>query len=229
MKAIKYNKIIKILTVLALIICLLTIAMAGYAYTSGKDLEKNLLRLHILANSDSKEDQALKLQVRDRVIEFIKVKYGSVKNKDEMMSLISKDIDGINKYVEEYIKSQQKSFEVKTELSKVNFPTKDYGLFKIPPGIYDSLRIIIGSGEGKNWWCILFPPLCFADSATSNPESIKNKEDAEKMLKDKLTKEEYTIISQSKTNNNGVKFKFKIVEVFQDSKVKLSMVKNGIF
>lgn len=225
------KKILELSMVVLIIFILMVFVSSIYAYTNSKGIEDNLLRLHVIANSDSSEDQKLKLEVRDRVIEYFGKNFADCKSKEDMQVLAAKDIDNIKKFVEEYLIKEGKTCDVKVELGKSIFPTKDYGLFTVPTGEYDALRIILGNGSGKNWWCVLFPPLCMADASVIKDKKKNDppNNEAYNLLKQKLTAEEYELITSSNNENLPVKFKFKIVEIFQESKLKFSMLKSIVF
>lgn len=223
------KRIIELSMVGLIVFVLMVFVSSIYAYTNSKGIEDNLLRLHVIANSDSPEDQKLKLDVRDKIIDYFGKNFADCKSKEEMESIVSKDIDNIKKYVEMYLENIGKVCKVQVELGKSIFPTKNYGLFTVPTGEYDALRVILGEGEGKNWWCVLFPPLCMADASVVKEDRLIDKNNANRLLKQKLTPEEYALITSSNSENMPVKFKFKLVEIFQDSKIKISMLKSMVF
>ncbi len=166
-------------------------------------LANKVLRLHILANSNSNFDQTLKLKVRDKVVEFLTPKLKDSKNLNETKQIISNNLVNI-KDIAEQIVSQNSDYSVNVSLSTSSFPTKYYEDFSFPAGTYESLKIVIGEGNGNNWWCVMFPPLCFTNSSagTFNETSTQT-------LKDNLTEEEYNLINSKKTN---VQVKFKLLE-----------------
>jgi stage II sporulation protein R len=215
--------------IIVLALCL-TIFASGYmcmAYSDdlNKGLSNNLIRLHIIANSDSPEDQALKRDVRDVILNYMKDKFTVSKNVDETKLLINKNMNEIEALAANEIKRQGKNYSVKAMLGNYPFPTKVYGDITLPAGNYEALRVVIGKGEGANWWCVLFPPLCFVDATHGTiPDSVKEN------LRNALTKEEYSIVTS--TNNDEdipIKVKFKIVEILQDSKLKFTGAVNRIF
>lgn len=135
-------------------------------------LGQQLIRLHVVANSDSDEDQAVKLQVRDRVLEYL----GDTMDADcdvlEAKVYLEDHLDEIEKEVSRFLLSKGIANNVSVTLGKETFGVRDYDTFSLPSGVYESLRITIGSGEGRNWWCVVFPRLClpavnqnFADTA----------------------------------------------------------------
>ena len=120
----------------------------------------NLLRLHILANSSSPEDQYLKREVRDLVIQETRGFFDNVANADRAVEVTSTNLPTLQHRIEEYLRSKGRPMTVKLELGRFQFPTRTYGQVTLPDGEYQALRVILGNGEGNNWWCVLFPPLC---------------------------------------------------------------------
>lgn len=224
----KHRKSIIFKTALAILLVMLitlTAAFASFSNGVNKALSDNLIRLHVIANSDSEEDQALKSDVRDAVIEYMQKKLEDVTDLDQAKYIINEDIGNIEKIAINKIRESGKEYPVKVVLGKYPFPTKAYGDVALPAGNYQALRIIIGEGIGSNWWCVLFPPLCFVDVTHGTiPDSVK--ED----LRNSLTDEEYSIITSAESEGEiPVKVKFKIVEILQGSKVKFSGLIGKIF
>ena len=201
------------------------ILLSSYSEEVNKGLADNLIRLHVIANSDSPADQALKRDVRDKVLEYMKLQLGASKNVDQTRIIINENMDGITSAVKDELIRQGKDYDVRVSLGSYPFPTKSYGDIALPAGNYEALRVVIGKGEGANWWCVIFPPLCFVDVTHGTvPEPVK--ED----LKNALTKEEYSIIASADTDDEiPIKIKFKIVEFFQDSKIKFTGLITKIF
>lgn len=127
----------------------------------------NLIRLHVVANSNSTNDQDLKLEVRDLIIKELSGRLQGVKTKARAMLVLSRNLSYIESLVEAKVKDSGKPYRVKAEIGRFPFPTKAYGNLVVPSGYYDALRITLGRGKGANWWCILFPPLCFVDANRS--------------------------------------------------------------
>ncbi len=132
-------------------------------------LPEEVLRLHVLANSDSQEDQALKLQVRDRILEESASLMDGVSDKKDALRAAEKAIPALEEAARDEIREQGYSYPVSIAVEKVYFPTREYGDTTLPAGKYDALRVVIGSGEGQNWWCVLFPALCLP-AAEDTPE-----------------------------------------------------------
>ena len=126
-------------------------------------IPNDAIRLRILANSDSKSDQALKRLVRDEVNKSITLWVADLTSKEEARKILSAKLPEIQKIAETTVNKQNSKQEVQVEFGKVDFPTKLYGQFLYPAGQYEAILITLGEGTGANWWCVLFPPLCFLD------------------------------------------------------------------
>jgi stage II sporulation protein R len=225
--SIQRNNMVIRITLAVLIFSVLTmgVAFSNYADNVNKGLSDNLIRLHVIANSDSTQDQSLKRDIRDIILNFMKDKLKNSKNVEQTKNIINENRTEIEKLAGSEIARQGKNYPVKTMLGVYPFPTKAYGDITLPAGNYEALRVVIGKGEGANWWCVLFPPLCFVDATHGTvPESIKQN------LKNALSKEEYGIIASADSDDEiPIKIKFKIVEFFQDSKIKFSGLLSRLF
>lgn len=178
---------------------------------------KKLIRFHVIANSDTAEDQALKLKVRDKVLEYISPKLKNSKSIEESREIIKENSEAIRKLAEKVIAQNGYKYSVETKLSKEKFPVKTYGNITLPQGEYEAFRIIIGNGNGQNWWCVMFPPLCFID-ITKGEVSYKETENAMKQV---LSEKEYEAVDnlikdKDVKDENKIIIKFKIVELFND-------------
>ena len=129
-------------------------------------------------------------------------------SKEEVIKIAKANLDKIQAIAAQTIRDNGYTYSVNVEVGNFSFPSKRYGDITLPPGYYDALRIKIGKAEGQNWWCVMFPPLCFVD-VTSGVVPDESKE----IMKENLSKEEFDLISK---NSNEVKVKFKIVEVLQN-------------
>lgn len=194
------------------------IRVNSYSKSVNNGLADNLIRLHVVANSDSPQDQELKHEVRDAVLAYMHNEIKSSQDIEETRLIVVDRLDEITSVAQNIIREQGHKYEVKTILGTYPFPTKVYGDINLPAGNYQALRVIIGNGAGANWWCVLFPPLCFVDVTHGTvPDSVK--EDLKKVL----TQEEYDIVTASDDESDiSIKIKFKIVEIFQESKMKLA-------
>jgi stage II sporulation protein R len=222
----RYSGIVKVIIALIMLLILLAwIVSSRYAKDVNAGLSQNLVRLHVIANSDSQEDQALKLQVRDAIIQYMKSELSNSKDIKQTISIINADLSKIEEVSREVIKNNNSSYSVKASLGNYPFPTKTYGDITLPAGDYQALRVVIGKGEGKNWWCVLFPPLCFIDATHGTiPDNVKQE------LKNSLTDEEYAIITSADNDQDiPIKIKFKVVEFLQGSKIKLAGAVSKLF
>ena len=181
------------------------------------DIQDKLIRFHVIANSDTDEDQNLKLKVRDKVVEALSEKLSNVNSLEEAENVLKENIDYVNEIAKEVIEENNYTYEVNTMLSYENFPDKVYGDYIFPQGNYEAFRVIIGEGKGQNWWCVMFPSLCFVDESKNSVDSSDLKEEIENIEpKNNETINENNEKNKESSNvNNGVKFKFKIVEVIK--------------
>lgn len=126
-----------------------------------------LIRLHILAHSDSQADQALKYKVRDELIKIMQEEFGKSQSLEESRSLLLSRLPFLEEKTEEYVAREGFAYPVQAIYGQFKFPRKDYGAFVLPAGHYEALRLVLGAGKGANWWCVLFPPLCFVEGEQS--------------------------------------------------------------
>ncbi len=201
-----------------LIVLISFIILSAYSYASAinEDLSNNVFRLHVIANSDSKEDQDLKYKVRDKLIEYMKSLTTNINTKEEVIEIANNHISDFESIAKEVITKNGFDYDVKVEIGNFSFPTKQYGDISFPAGFYDALKVEIGNAKGQNWWCVMFPPLCFVD-VTSGIVPEESKEN----LQDNLGEEEYDIISNTE-DSEIVNFKFKIVEFFENLGIQLA-------
>lgn len=182
------------------------------------DIKDKLIRFHVIANSDTDEDQNLKLKVRDKVVEALSEKLSNVNSLEEAENVLEENIDYVNEIAKEVIEENNYTYEVTTMLSYENFPDKVYGDYVFPQGNYEAFRVIIGEGKGQNWWCVMFPSLCFVDESKNSVDSSDLKEEIENIepKNNETINEDKEKNKESSNVNNGVKFKFKIVEVINN-------------
>lgn len=168
---------------------------------SCQEIKDDVFRLHILANSDSDEDQSLKLKVRDEILRFTESLYKNSGSKEEALRLTKDNLQAIANRAKQVICDSGYNYSVTAEISQEYFDTRTYENVTMPSGTYQALRIIIGEGKGHNWWCVMYPSLCVG--ASTDYEALeKNMNDSEIQL---LTEEKCT-------------YKFKIVEYFEKLK-----------
>ncbi|GAA0177767.1 stage II sporulation protein R [Clostridium sediminicola] len=226
---------------------LVAIMMGSFTYInkhgekSQESIADKLIRFHVIANSDTTSDQAVKLKVRDEVLNYIAPKLKNSKSIEESREILkdnTKEIENISKLV---INENGYNYDIKVSLSEENFPVKSYGNITLPQGKYEAYRIIIGSGKGHNWWCVMFPPLCFTD-VTRGEVAYK---EMETNMKSVLTNEEYALINNSanksgeeedasnidtsKINGKKVVFKFKVFDFIDNVKNKVGGFFKSIF
>lgn len=151
-----------------------------------KDIAKEILRLHVVANSDSEEDQALKLQVKETIVTYLRGVMGDAVSVEEARAEIQKRLPEIEELAREKMQKEGYDYDAEAQLGQCYFPVKEYGDMTFPAGDYEALKVNLGESAGKNWWCVMYPTLCFVDSTYQVvPDSSKEK------LKESLTEEEY--------------------------------------
>lgn len=190
------------------LILFLLMAVLAFIYIINPYIEEKLareygdklIRFHIRANSDSKEDQDLKLKIRDEILEKMADKFFGIKSLREGREVINENMEEMKRIAENIVKGENKDYEVDINLGIDRFPTRKYGNLVLPTGDYETLLITLGEGKGENWWCVMFPPLCFIDITHSVAK------DAEKEL-DSISEEEPTL-----------KLKWKILELLDKLK-----------
>lgn len=204
-----------IILVTSIIIVVMSLFL--YSVNVNADLSEGIMRLHIIANSDNEYDQWIKLQVRDAVLAKIDPLLKDSSSQSESKQILIDNRLLIENTAREKLQELQYDKPVRAEFGTYYFPLKQYGNVTLPSGDYDACRIVIGDGAGQNWWCVMFPPLCFA-------EDMKGELDDNHLavLKDGLTEEEYNMI----TNDEDCEFviRFKIVDTFQKIKQKIKEV-----
>lgn len=185
-----------------LVACILVFAWGSSSEAISRDLSEGILRLHILANSNTEEDQNLKLKVRDRLLKEAKKSPKLLSDRDiETICLDEIDKNGFN-------------YPVSITRGKFYFPHKTYQNIALPAGNYNAVRITIGSGEGQNWWCVMYPPLCFTQSCAGMAEH-----DALTTLEKILAPESLALITQSEAIT--IKPSFKLVELWNELKKRM--------
>lgn len=198
----------KIQLVIILIICIS--ASIGIFLNKKDSLNKKVIRFHVLANSDSNLDQTVKLKVKDNVINYIHPLLEKSSSLDESRKILNENKEEIISIANKTLKENGQDYVATAELAKQQFPVKSYGNIVFPSGEYEAFRILLGKAEGKNWWCVMFPPLCFVDVKNAVADETMEKE-----LKKTLSNSEIESISQN-NKEEKTKFKFKSVEVIKD-------------
>ena len=202
-------KMVIILTILFFIYT--TLCAISYANNISTDISDSVFRLHVIANSDSEIDQNLKYMVRDTLLEYMNQLCTNCTSKEEAISIANENIEKFKEIALNTIREEGFDYSVNICIGNFEFPTKHYGDISLPAGNYDALKVEIGEAKGQNWWCVMFPPLCFVD-ASSGIVPEESKED----LENSLTDEEFSIVSDN-DSNFGFKLKFKILEILNDS------------
>ena len=195
------------LLALFLVLTLLFTILLSYAQKTGNDISNSLMRINIIANSDSETDQSLKLRIRNRVLRETQNIFTNVQSPEETISLARENIRLIRKIAEDEVERTGFDYKVKVTVGAFPFPTKSYGNLTLPAGKYNAVRIELGEAQGKNWWCVLYPPLCFTDGVLSADTAAMSK------LENSLSEKEFSLISQ---NTVPVRVRFKLVEVFRN-------------
>lgn len=206
------KSILKMIFILTFLLFIYTSLCAfSYARSTSLDIADSVFRLHVLANSDSSEDQALKYKVRDNLLKYMNSICAETTSKDEAISIANSHLDDFKKIAEDTISANGYNYTVQVQIGNFEFPTKTYGDISLPAGNYDALRVNIGEAKGQNWWCVMFPPLCFIDvSSGIVPDESKE------VLKDSMDEEDFALVSEN-DENSEISFKFKILELFGKS------------
>ncbi len=189
-----------------------------------QELASHVVRFHVLAESDSKEDQELKLLVKTAVLEYMEQPLARASSAEEALALLEQYTDNITQVAYDVLKEHHSNLSVKAGTERVYFPEKTYGDLTFPAGYYTAYRILLGSGSGQNWWCVLYPPLCFIDVTHCIVP-----EDSKETIKSFLTEEEYALITsdnvcinqdsltqtdtpESTENPNTVEIRFRLLD-----------------
>lgn len=198
MKRLEISVLLSIVFSVLLSICALN--------TECSEIRSSVLRLHVLANSDSSADQELKLKVRDRLLEVSQGIYSHAKTKNDAIEATSENLSLLREEAQQVIASNGYDYPVSVLLEDCYFNTRTYGDITLPAGKYQALRVVIGEGAGHNWWCVMFPPLCI--SAASDDEAA---------LSDVLSPEQMELVEE-----DGYEIKFKCVELYEEFKQYMS-------
>ncbi len=165
-----------IIFLLSLIILLTAVGFVGIPQPERATTGNEYLRIHIRANSNAETDQAVKYLVRDRVVEFLTPLVAEYDSKKEALSGLEKRLCEVEKEANRVLKGQGFAYTTKAKLTRENFPTRVYGEYLLPAGEYSALVLELGEGSGDNWWCVVYPPLCFAGEDTNVMYKSKIKE-----------------------------------------------------
>ena len=188
-----YKSRMKIWEISLLLALCFSLCLGTWAQAKQSSLSSSLVRLHIIAVSDDEYEQSLKLRVRDGVLSYISPKLRDVKSAQQAQEIIKTELDGIKAAAE----SSAEGRSVEVTLSQEYYPTRNYEKFSLPAGKYQSLRVILGEGEGHNWWCVVFPPLCI--SAAEQEQAVES-----------MSEDVRGIV----TEEDGYEYKFRILELW---------------
>ena len=189
--------------------------ISSYFESTEAALAKEIIRFHVVANSDEDFDQRLKLKVRDRVIKEMDAMFDENGDIVSARSTVLENIDKIKMAAEDEIFKNGYNYTAKVSLGESDFPTKDYGDIVLPAGSYEALKIEIGKAQGQNWWCVLFPPLCFVDESCVSCTS----QSAEAVI-ESVGKKNSNLVKKEKSPS--VQLKFKAYEMWQTGKQKIA-------
>ena len=173
-----------------MIVAALALTSGAVALHTQSQLAEKVVRLHVLANSDSEEDQALKLKVRDAVLEQATETLRGADSQAEASRRLTDILPELEETARAVITANGYDYGVRAELAETSFPTKEYDGFALPAGEYLALRVLIGEAAGQNWWCVLYPSLCFTNATCAVVD-----EDGKKELKEALSAEEYEMVT----------------------------------
>ena len=197
------NKTLKIFVPLFLVFVFMFSYIAPFIETS-ENISDQVFRLHILANSDSAEDQQLKLKVRDEILKKGETVFASSNSLEETIELCKNNIALFQQTAEQCLKDNGSDYEVKVYVDKEYFNTREYDEITFPSGIYNALKIEIGQGKGHNWWCVMFPAICLS-SVTDDELNKYLSEDEQKLV----------------NSDSKYEVRFKIVEIYEKVKSKI--------
>ena len=205
------KKNLKMVIILTFLLFLYSsICAISYAQNISTDIANSVFRLHVIANSDTEEDQNLKYMVRDNLLKYMNSICENCKTKEAAIAVVEKNKTAFEEIAMNTIKEEGYNYCVNINIGNFEFPTKDYGDISLPAGYYDALRVEIGEAKGRNWWCVMFPPLCFVDiSSGVVPDESKE------FMKNNLSEEEFALVSNQ--SDNEIQFKFKLLEFFANN------------
>ena len=191
-----------------LAICLIISAVGADTVKKTQIVDESVLRLHVIANSDSQEDQDVKIKVRDKVIEVLSEKLLNAKDQTEAKKIIAENLDLITETANQLLKENGFDYSATAEIGVFAFPKRQYGNVVYEAGNYEAVEIKLGRAAGKNWWCVVFPPLCFIDIENSVAETT-----SEQNVYNNETNADNSYIVQDEENTK-VQFKSKLAELF---------------
>ena len=200
----------RLLIVFLLLIIYIAISAISYVSAVSDNISNSIFRLHVIANSNSTEDQNLKLLIRDELLKYMNSLTKDIHSKELAIKIAAEHKNDFYNIAKKTIEDNGFSYDVTINIDNCYFPTKQYGDISIPAGYYDALKVEIGTASGQNWWCVMFPPLCFVDMSTGIVPS-----DSKENIRNNLPEEEYALISTK--DNSNINFKFKLVELIYNN------------
>ncbi|MFV0439823.1 MAG: stage II sporulation protein R [Lachnospirales bacterium] len=217
-KKIIQNSNFKILVIALIIATIFVFSSYKYkAYLYEKDMQENIIRLHVKGRTNNEDDQNFKLLVRDEVLNFIKEESDKTgfdlnKNRNETAIFIQDNLENIENFVNNIILKGGYDYTSQVTFALTDFPPKSYGFITLPQGVYYSLNINLGEALGNNWWCVIYPPLCYveSDTMTFDDTSIET-------LEENLQEDTFKHIT---SKNGNINMEFKILEIYDSLKNK---------
>ncbi|MCL2570906.1 MAG: stage II sporulation protein R [Defluviitaleaceae bacterium] len=209
------NRLRKEVKILALSLALglvFAISVAAYSYVYSvavqEDIASNVIRFHVQANSDSEADQEIKDIVRDELLSEFEGIFNQIDNVKESRQIIKNELPAIQAHAKATMQQLGLDYEVDARMERVFFPTKTYGELSFPPGVYEALQITIGTGTGQNWWCLMFPPLCFVDMTSTDS--------GRQQLADTVSDESFRLLTHQEEGSGATaEVRFRVVEWWQ--------------
>ena len=189
------------LLLLGLFPLILALLLPSLPQPEDRNIYQNIIRLHVLASSDSETDQQIKLAVRDRVLDVTSSLLASAKESDEAVQILLAALDLLKQTADQALSEAGSKDESRITLCRESYPTRSYGSLSLPAGTYTSLKIEIGPAQGQNWWCVLFPSLCLSSATTSDRDAF---------LSAGFTPDQYRLLTQS--DKGGYLIRFRLLE-----------------
>ena len=202
---------------------LIIAGLALYSASVMKDLKENIVRLHVVADSNDEEAQALKLKVRDSVAQYTAELLKDVESAEESYRILQMNMDKIQEIAQGRARAEGCSLPVTAQIGDFEFPVKSYGNITLPTGNYNAVRVTIGEGQGQNWWCVLFPPLCFVDA-----EATAVSASGRAQLQENLSEETYAVI-ENPPESKEIQVRFKVVDFFESIAQKARQTWTNLF
>jgi len=205
----KLKREVKILLFSVAIGLVFALCMAAYTFvyagTVQRNIADNVIRFHVVANSDSHADQILKDIVRDEVLVAFEGRLNAAENIKESRQMLKSELPAIQAHAEQVVRDLGFDYPVAARLDVAFFPTQRYGDLSFPPGMYEAVQITIGNGNGKNWWCLMFPPLCFVE--------MTGTENGRRQLSENVSDDAFLLLVHEEA---GLEVRFRIVEWWQN-------------